>query len=63
MAHVLGYEHSFVNQAADILSVLGGKEAVVPLPDFADAYKVQRVLAAVIQSDSQRCPISLQDVK
>ena len=63
VAHVLGYEHSFVNQAADILSVLGGQPAVVALPDFADAYKVQRVLAAVIESDSHRCPVSLQDIK
>lgn len=63
VAHVLGYEHSFVNQAADIFNVLGGRPAVVPLPDFADAYKVQRVLAAVVESDSQRCPISLEDIK
>ena len=63
VAHVLGYEHSFVNQAADILNVLGGQPAVVPLPDFADAYKVQRVLAAVSESDSHRCPVSLSDVK
>ncbi|HJN10441.1 MAG: Gfo/Idh/MocA family oxidoreductase [Pirellulaceae bacterium] len=62
VAHVLGYEHSFINQTADILNVLGGKAAVVPLPDFADAYEVQRVLAAVVQSDSHRCPISLCEV-
>ena len=30
VAHVLGYEHSFVNQAADIFNVLGGGQAVVP---------------------------------
>ncbi len=62
-AHVLGYEHSFVNQAADMLNVLGGQPPVVPLPDFADAYKVQRVLAAVIESDKQRSPIRLSEIK
>ena len=62
VAHVLGYEHSFINQTADILSALGGQQPVVPLPDFADAYKVQRVLEAVTRSDSQRCPISVSEI-
>ena len=61
-AHVLGYEHAFVNQMADILSVVGGGEPVVPLPDFADAYKVQRVLAAAVASDNNRTPVLLSDV-
>jgi predicted dehydrogenase len=30
-AHVLGYEHGFVNMAADILEALGGRRPVVPL--------------------------------
>ena len=63
VAHVLGYEHSFVNQAADIFSVLGGEPPVAPLPDFEDAYQVQRVLAAVIESDKNRSPVSLQDIQ
>ena len=62
VAHVLGYEHSFVNQAADIMNVLGGGEPVVPLPDFADAYKVQRVLAAVTESDKNHCPVKLSEI-
>lgn len=62
VAHVLGYEHSFINQAADILHVLGGEEPVVPLSDFADAYKVQRVLAAVVESDKERSPILLSEI-
>ncbi|MBI4603756.1 MAG: Gfo/Idh/MocA family oxidoreductase [Planctomycetes bacterium] len=63
VAHVLGYEHSFINQTADILTVLGGKEPVVPLPDFADAYKVQRVLHAVTESSRNRTPVKLSDIK
>ena len=62
VAHVLGYEHSFVNEAADIMNVLGGGEPVVPLPDFADAYKVQRVLAAVTESDKNHCPVKLSEI-
>lgn len=62
-AHVLGYEHSFINQTADMITVLGGGEPVVPLPDFADAYKVQRVLAAVMESDKQRSPVLLSDIE
>ena len=62
VAHVLGYEHSFINQAADTLQVLGGGEAVVPLPDFADAYKVQQVLAAVVASDENRSPVQVSEM-
>ncbi len=63
VAHVLGYEHSFVNQAADIVNVLGGRPPVVPLPDFADAYKVQRVLAAVTESNKNRSPVKLSEIQ
>jgi predicted dehydrogenase len=63
VAHVLGYEHSFVNQAADIFTVLGGGEPVVPLADFADAYQVQRVLAAVTASNKERSPVALSDIQ
>ena len=62
VAHILGYEHSFINQAADICLSIGGQEPVVPLPDFADAYEVQRVLAAVMASDKERCPVPLDQV-
>ena len=62
-AHVLGYEHSFVNQTADIVNMIGGQKPVVPMPDFADAYKVQRVLAAVVECDKERSPIKLSEIK
>ncbi len=63
VAHILGYEHSFINQTADIVNIIAGNEPVVPMPDFADAYKVQRVLAAVVESDQQRTPVRLGDIK
>ena len=43
-AHILGYEHGFINEAADIVNVIAGQAPVVPLPDFEDAYKTQLVL-------------------
>jgi len=62
-AHILGYEHSFINQAADIMTVLGGQKPVVPIPDFADAYETQRVLEAALISAQQRCAIKMSEVK
>jgi predicted dehydrogenase len=58
-SHGLGYEHGFVNQAADILAVLGGGTPVVPLPDFADALITQRVLHAAIESARNRQPVDV----
>jgi predicted dehydrogenase len=58
--HGLGYEHSFVNQAADILTVLAGGDPVVPLADFADALRTQRVLDAAITSARNRAPVEVR---
>jgi predicted dehydrogenase len=62
-AHVLGYEHGFVNMAADILRVLDGQAPEAPLPDFEDAYQTQRVLEAALLSARERCAIKLAEVK
>ena len=62
-AHLLGYEHGFVNQAADILEAVGGKKPVVPLPDFADAYETQRVLEAALVSARERAAVKLSEVR
>ncbi|MDX3612674.1 Gfo/Idh/MocA family oxidoreductase [Streptomyces europaeiscabiei] len=46
--HGLGYEHSFVHQARDLVhAVAAGRQ---PEPSFADGLQVQRVLAAVEES-------------
>jgi predicted dehydrogenase len=58
-SHGLGYEHAFVNQAADILAMIGGGEPLVPMPDFADALKTQRVLDAAIRSARERAPVEI----
>lgn len=62
-AHPQGYEHTFINQAYDILQVIGGKKPTVPLADFADAYETQRVMAAAEISAKQRCAVKLSEVK
>jgi predicted dehydrogenase len=62
-AHPIGYEHTFINQAADMLNVLGGKPAVTPLPDFEDAYKTQQVLEAASLSAEQRRPVKIAELE
>ncbi|NOT08248.1 MAG: Gfo/Idh/MocA family oxidoreductase [Gemmatimonadales bacterium] len=62
-AHLLGYEHGFVNMAADILKVLGRRRPELPIPDFADAYETQRVLEAAMLSARERCAVPLREVR
>jgi predicted dehydrogenase len=62
-AHQIGYEHGFVNQAFDILKVLGGEAPTVPIPDFEDAYQTQRVLEAAMISAEERRPVPMDEVK
>jgi predicted dehydrogenase len=62
-AHIIGYEHGFINQVADMMSVLGGKKPVVPLPDFEDAYKTQQVLEAALVSAQERHPVKISEMK
>lgn len=61
-SHGLGYEHTFVNQAADMLAAIGGGEPLVLLPDFADALKTQLVLHAAVESARQRAPVTIADL-
>ncbi|GGZ04628.1 Gfo/Idh/MocA family protein [Streptomyces poonensis] len=46
--HGLGYEHTFVHQARDLVHAIASGTA--PEPSFADGLQVQRVLAAVEES-------------
>jgi predicted dehydrogenase len=61
-SHGLGYEHAFVNQASDILTVIAGGVPVVPLADFADALVTQRVLHGAIESARHRAPVALSEI-
>ena len=62
-AHVLGYEHGFTNMLADLCRVIARRKPEVPLPDFADAYETQRVLAAALISARERCAVKLSEVR
>ncbi|MGA5324499.1 Gfo/Idh/MocA family protein [Streptomyces seoulensis] len=46
--HGLGYEHTFVHQARDLVHAIAERRR--PVPSFADGLEVQRVLAAVEES-------------
>ena len=62
-AHPGGYEHAFVNMAADILRVLGGEQPEIPLPDFDDAYQTQRVLEAIELAAREKRGVMLSEIK
>ena len=61
-AHVLGYEHGFVNEAADIVRMIAGGEPEVPMPDFDDAYRTQCVLEAAIRSAREKRPVEVGEL-
>ncbi|MCP3822273.1 Gfo/Idh/MocA family oxidoreductase [Streptomyces sp. A3M-1-3] len=55
--HALGYEHTFVHQARDLVAAVAtGTE---PAPSFADGLQVQRVLAAVEESAAKNAAYTL----
>ncbi len=62
-AHILGYEHSFINMVADICLDQAGKKPLVPLPDFKDAYEVQKVLHAATLSAREHTSVPLKEIK
>ncbi|MEV7194688.1 Gfo/Idh/MocA family oxidoreductase [Streptomyces sp. NPDC093510] len=55
--HGLGYEHTFVHQARDLLHAIATGER--PAPSFADGLSVQRVLAAVEESAAKNSVYTL----
>jgi len=62
-AHVLGYEHSFINLVADICRDLSGRKPLVPLADFKDAYETQKVMHAVTLSAKEHTTVKLKEIK
>jgi predicted dehydrogenase len=61
--HIIGYEHSFINTAYDILRSLGGRKPLVPMADFQDAYHTQRVLEAVMICAREKRWVRLDKVR
>jgi predicted dehydrogenase len=62
-AHIIGYEHTFTNEAYDFLCQIAGQEPTVPIPDFEDAYQTQRVLEAALISAAEKRWINMDEVK
>ncbi|WP_396452834.1 Gfo/Idh/MocA family protein [Actinomadura sp.] len=56
--HILGYEHTFTHQMADLLTAIA--DGTDPRPSFADGLQVQRVLAAVADSAEARCWVDVE---
>ena len=59
--HPIGYEHQFISQAADIIEAVEGRAPPVPLADFEDAYRTQRVLAAALVSAREKRAVGISD--
>jgi len=62
-AHLIGFEHTFTNQAYDFLRVIAGEQPTLPVPTFEDAYRTQRVLEAALISATEKRWVDLDDVK
>jgi predicted dehydrogenase len=62
-AHLIGYEHCFISQAADMMRALAGRRPVVPLADFEDAYQTQRVLHAAIVAARERRAVKMSEIR
>lgn len=56
-AHIIGYEHTFINLVADALTAI--HEGKPCSPNFEDGYENQRVLDAVERSHEKRAWIKL----
>jgi len=57
--HIIGYEHTFIHQAADIARAFGAERPKPIQPDFADAAKTQAVLEAMTESAKGRQWVSV----
>ncbi|HYF51872.1 MAG TPA: Gfo/Idh/MocA family oxidoreductase [Planctomycetota bacterium] len=52
--HIIGYEHTFINQCADIVKAIEEGKPEKMQPDFANAMQTQRVLDAALESSDKR---------
>jgi predicted dehydrogenase len=56
-AHIIGYEHTFINLLADAFACMAGNRPISP--NFVDGYENQRVLDAVERSHDSRSWVKL----
>jgi len=62
-AHIIGYEHTFVNMTADICRMLGGKNPEVAMPDFPDALITQQILDAALLAAAKKSWVKVSAIK
>ena len=55
--HIIGYEHTFINQLADFLNCIA--EDIMPEPNFYDGLRNQQVMDAVMESAEKGMKITL----
>ena len=46
-----------------MMNMLAGKDPLVPMPDFEDAYKTQQVLEAALISAQERRAVKIAEMK
>ncbi|MDO4576169.1 MAG: Gfo/Idh/MocA family oxidoreductase [Planctomycetia bacterium] len=61
--HLIGYEHTFVNMAYDVLKTIAGEEPTIPLATFNDAYQTQRILEAALICAREKRFVKLDEVR
>jgi len=57
--HVLGWEHTFVHEVADLMRAI--HEGTSPAPDFSDGLRCQQVLDAVIEAAREGTWVDVHD--
>lgn len=58
--HIIGWEHTFLNEMHDLLEGIAKNKAVTP--DFEDGLKCQQVLDAVVKSAEEKCWINVDEM-
>ncbi len=59
--HIIGYEHTFINQAADaVIGIVGNKSLS---PDFTDGLRTQEVLDAVMLSVKEKRWVKVGEIR
>lgn len=58
--HIIGWEHTFINEVYDLFEGISKNEPVTP--DFEDGLKCQQVLEAVLKSAEEKCWIKVDEM-
>jgi len=59
--HIVGYEHSFINEIYDLIQALANNKPITPT--FEDGLRCQEVLDAVLKSAEERRWVKVSEMK